>query len=75
MWPSQLFYWIKSVLKRHWGEGKFPEIGEIKEPTIRDVFGVCCGPRLYSKALELQGEDVSAKSSEDRSEDKNNGRS
>jgi hypothetical protein len=61
---------IKSAFKRFLGDPKFPERDEIKEPTIKDVFGVCCGPRLYSKALELHGEDVSEKSSEEPSEGK-----
>lgn len=61
---------IKSVFIRFFGGVKFPEISEIKEPTIKDVFGICCGPRLFSKALKLHGEDLSERSPEDHSEGK-----
>jgi hypothetical protein len=61
---------IKSVFRRFSGDAKFPEIGEIKEPTIKDVFGVCCGPRLFNKAVELHGDDMSEKSSGQPSEGK-----
>ena len=61
---------IKNAFKRFLGDGRFPPISEIKEPTIEDVFGICCGPRLLSKALKLHGEDLSGGCLEDRSQDK-----
>lgn len=61
---------IRRVFKRFFGNARFPAIREIKEPTLKDVFGVCCGPRLFTKAVALHGEDVSEKSSEEPSEDK-----
>jgi hypothetical protein len=61
---------IKNAFNRFWGDGRFPPISEIKEPTIEDVFGICCGPRLLSKALKLHGEDLSGGCLEDRSQDK-----
>ena len=74
MEPLEVLRSIRSAVKRFLGDGKFPEISEIKEPTINDVFGICCGPRLFTKALKLHGEDLSVKSSEDRSEGKDNRR-
>ena len=68
MEPIEVWQKIKSVFIRFFGGAKFPEISEIKEPTIKDVFGICCGPRLFSNALKLHGEDLSEKSPKDRSE-------
>ena len=50
---------IKSLFRRFFAGAEFPEISEIREPTLKDVFGICCGPRLFSNALELHGEDLS----------------
>jgi len=59
---------LKNAFDRILSDSRFPEISEIKEPTIQDVFGVCCGPRLFSNALKLHGEDLSKESLEDYSE-------
>ena len=61
---------IKSVFIRFFGGAKFPEISEIKEPTIKDVFGICCGPRLFSNALQLHGEDLSKMTTEEGAKSK-----
>jgi hypothetical protein len=45
--------------KRVFGRPVLPEADAIREPTLDDVFGICCGPRLMSKALKLHGEDLS----------------
>jgi hypothetical protein len=63
MEPVGLLNKIRSIIKRFLGDPKFPGIDEIKEPTLKDVFGVCCGPRLFNKAVELHGDDVTQKSS------------
>jgi hypothetical protein len=64
---------LKNALKHFIGAGKFPVINEIKDPTIKNVFGVCCGPRLFSNALKLHGEDLSGISPKDssKSQDQN----
>jgi hypothetical protein len=67
MEPIEVWQKIKSVFIRFFGGEKFPEISEIEEPTIKDVFGICCGPRLFSKALRLHGEDLSKSSPAERS--------
>ena len=59
MEPIEVWQKIKSVFIRFFDGAKFPEISEIKEPTIKDVFGICCGPRLFSNALKLHGEELS----------------
>lgn len=45
--------------KRFFGKPVLPDADAIREPTLEDVFGICCGPRLMSKALKLHGEDLS----------------
>jgi hypothetical protein len=59
MEPLDVLQQIKSVFRRFFDGAKFPEIGEIREPTLKDVFGICCGPRLFSNALKLHGEELS----------------
>jgi hypothetical protein len=49
--------------KRIFGKPVLPEADAIREPTLEDVFGICCGPRLMSKALKLHGEDLSKQES------------
>ena len=46
---------IKSVFRRFFAGAEFPGISEIREPTLKDVFGICCGLRLFSNALKLYG--------------------
>ncbi len=43
----------------------FPDPDTIREPTLADVFGICCGPRLMQKALRLHGEDLAKKPEEE----------
>jgi hypothetical protein len=42
--------------KRIFGKPVLPDADAIREPTLDDVFGICCGPRLFNKALKLHGE-------------------
>jgi hypothetical protein len=42
--------------KRIFGKPVLPEADAIREPTLEDVFGICCGPRLFNQALKLHGE-------------------
>lgn len=51
--------------KRIFGKPVFPEPDSIREPTLADVFGICCGPRLMQKALRLHGEDLAKKPEEE----------
>jgi len=38
---------IKNAFKRFLGDGRFPPISEIKEPTIEDVFGSAAARGCY----------------------------
>lgn len=54
--------------KRIFGKPVFPDPDTIREPTLADVFGICCGPRLMQKALRLHGEDLAKKPQEEKKE-------
>lgn len=60
MKPAEALKRLADAVRRSLGGGRLPEIGDIKEPTLQDLFGICCGPRLFSKALKLTGEDLGA---------------
>jgi|WetSurMetagenome_2_1015567.scaffolds.fasta_scaffold884002_2 hypothetical protein len=60
--------------KRIFGRPVLPEADAIREPTLDDVFGICCGPLLFNTALKLHGEELSDKSPEDRPEAQEKGR-
>jgi len=61
---------IKRVFRRFFAGAEFPGISEIREPTLKDVFGICCGLRLFSNALKLHGEDLSKMTPEEGAKSK-----